>query len=307
VSSSSTAPSPGLEPPKSPSAPVNPSSVSPAAVSSYFFPFLVLFTPVNISNRINTNRPPALTGISLHLPTSRNVILRNLRISSTSLPSILLTTSRSIWIDHCDLSSSGSSPLVSITQGSDYITITNNIFRSHSGVALQVGHSDANAEQDSDKFHVTAIGNWFKGVGSGVGFRFGTGHLLNTFFEGVKDGINTQIGANLLIESVVFKGATRGVFSEGSTEAGKATVVDAVLGGATNTAPKGEMDTNSVPYPYDWAVLPSDAVEENVVKMAGAKLRYIEPINWGETEIAEREGKTPPTETRVHEDDVCED
>ncbi|KAK4450989.1 pectin lyase fold/virulence factor [Podospora aff. communis PSN243] len=261
----------------------------------------------------------SLTGLTLHLPTSRNVILRNLRMASPpSSSSILLTTSRSIWIDHCDFSSSPSpspslqtptSPLISITNASDYITITNNIFHSssHPTLALQIGHSDANAAQDADKFHITAIGNWFRGVTSGVTFRFGTGHILNTLFDSVKDGINAQIGANLLVESVVFKGVTRGVYSEGSAEAGKATVVDAVLGGATSTAPRGEMDANSVPYPYDWAVLPSDAVEENVVKVAGAKLRYIEPINWGETEIAEREGRTPPAETHAHEDEVCED
>ncbi|KAK0622452.1 pectin lyase fold/virulence factor [Immersiella caudata] len=256
----------------------------------------------------------SLTGISLHLPTSRNVILRNLRlVSTTSTPSITLTTSRSIWIDHCDLSSSPASsssgfPLVSITQGSDYTTITNNIFHYHSGIALQVGHSDSNAEQDREKFHVTAIGNYFKGVGAGIGFRFGTGHLFNSLFEGVKDGINTQSGANLLVESSVFEGATRGVYTENSTEPGLATVVDVLLGGATNTAPKGEMDANSVPYPYDWAVLPSDAVKENVVKVAGARLRYIQPINWGETEIAEREGRTPPvTHENAHEDDICED
>jgi len=154
--------------------------------------------------------------------------------------------------------------------------------------------------EDKGKLHVTFVGNYFKGVSTAVEYRFGTGHLFNSLYEGVQRGVNTLMGAEVLVESSVFDGAKDAVLStsesegSGSGGTGRATLVDVVLGGAGSTAPKGEMNAESVPYPYDWYVLPSDAVRESVERGSGARLHYIEPIKWGEEEIAEREGRVPP-------------
>ncbi|KAK0639971.1 pectin lyase fold/virulence factor, partial [Cercophora newfieldiana] len=217
----------------------------------------------------------ALHGVSLSLAGSRNVILRNLRITNTTGHAISLSSSRSVWVDHCDLStSSATSSLLSISHGSDYITVTQNFIHDHPSTAISVSQSSDNVAEDEGKFHITFIGNHVKNVGTAVSFGTGTGHLFNSYYENATMGINARNGADLLVESSVFEGSTTAIFSSDSAKPGKVTVVDVVLGEGINTAPKGEMNADSVPYPYDWAVLSSSVVKATVVKEAGAKLHY---------------------------------
>lgn len=89
-----------------------------------------------------------------------------------------------MWVDHCDLSSDldhdeGTyDSLLGITRGSDYLTITNNLFHDHYKTSL-VGHSDQNGDQDKGKLHVTFANNHWRNVKScAPSFRFGTGHIF---------------------------------------------------------------------------------------------------------------------------------
>lgn len=182
-------------------------------------------------------------------------------------------------MDHCELSSTGShdqnlsNGLLSITRGSDFLTVTATLFQNHSQ-AVRVGDSDANSAENENKLHVTFARNSFRNVDSAITFRFGTGHIFNTYFKNVTNGINTRMGAELLIESSVFEGQGRAVFSEGSIEAGYATVRDVVLGSGSSTALAGSMTADSVPYPYDWYIWKTESVEELVARQAGQTLQF---------------------------------
>ena len=220
------------------------------------------------------------------------MILRNLNFSGAG-SGIHINNSRNIWVDHSDFSpatqSSSSAPLLSITNGADSVTVTNNIFRSHQGApldnaitpAVQVGHSESNSAEDAGKFRVTFAGNLFRDVRSAISFRFGTAHVMNSLFQNVTNGINTLNGADVLVETSVFEGAMvgKGVYSEpAGTTPGRASVKDVKgLGGEGElsvTAPAGNVTTDSLPYPYDWYVLGVDAVRESVLENAGSVLQF---------------------------------
>ena len=227
----------------------------------------------------------ALTGIGLHLNASRNVIIRNLRISGVTAPqgdAIAIENARGIWVDHCDLSSDPSEAgdgysLISVTHGSDSVTLTNNVFHDHVAEAVRVGHADDNAQQDAGKLHVSMVRNYFRGVKSAMSIRFGTGHVLNSYFANVSSAIDTRMSADVLVESSVFEGTGQAIRSSGGTtsEMGFATVKDSSLGGGSNTATAGTMTADSLPYPYDWYIWETDTVKERVVKQTGPILKFV--------------------------------
>lgn len=222
----------------------------------------------------------ALTGIELSLNGSMNVILRNLKISAAQGPAISVEKSRSVWIDHCDLSSTSNgtgelgNSLVSVTRGSDLLTVTATLFRNHPQ-ALSVGHADSNGEEDRGKLRATLARNHFRDVGNAISYRFGVGHIFNSYFENAVDGVNTRMGADLLIESSVFEGSARAIVSENSTETGYATLRDVMLGGSTSTAPAGNATADDIPYPYDWYLWRTDSVKASVARQAGQTLEFL--------------------------------
>ncbi|KAK1756429.1 pectin lyase fold/virulence factor [Echria macrotheca] len=160
----------------------------------------------------------SLSGLNLSLNGSRNIIFRNLNI--TAPVPITIQSGRSIWIDHCSLSSSSSSSintLLSITAGSDYLTISNNIFSSPShqtspprSNAVQIGNPTGPAVEPTEKPHITLIGNVFFGVNTGITITTGTTHILNSLFQHSATGVNA-------ISSAAAGGAAGG---EGEGEGG---------------------------------------------------------------------------------------
>ncbi|KAK4215031.1 pectin lyase fold/virulence factor [Rhypophila decipiens] len=220
----------------------------------------------------------SVNGIELVLSGSRNVIVRNLKVTKPAHGSAAVTieNARSIWIDHLEFSSGSK---LNITQGSDYVSITNNLFQDHGDTtpAASVGHSDANGEQDKGKLHVTFGRNHFKNVKNAVSFRFGTGHLFNSYYESFENAINTRMGAEILVEASVFSSnsASKAVLSSESVENGFATIKDVVLGESTATAPAGDMTADSLPYPYDWYMYDKETVQSAVAKYAGQTLEFL--------------------------------
>ena len=103
---------------------------------------------------------------------------------SVGKSAITVENSRSIWIDHCELSSDPerdegfSGSLINIARGSDYMTLTYTLFRDHVR-AVTVGNSDMPSVEDESKYHITFAYNHFKYLqGSTPSFRFGTGHIF---------------------------------------------------------------------------------------------------------------------------------
>ena len=103
-------------------------------------------------------------------------------------------------VDHCDLSSNRDHDkdyydgLLDVTHACDYVTISNTYLHDHWKASL-VGHSDSNGDEDKGHLTVTYANNYWKNINSRMpSYRFGTGHIINSYFEDCNDGINTRQG-----------------------------------------------------------------------------------------------------------------
>ena len=157
--------------------------------------------------------------------------------------------------------------LIDITHAGDFVTISNSYIHDHWKASL-VGHSDNNGSEDKGHLRVTYANNYWKNINSrGPSLRFGTGHVFNSYYESVADGINTRQGAQVLVENNVFSGSKKPLYS---TDAGYAVAKNNDFGGATNEALAGTL--TSVPYSY--SLIAVGSVKSSVVGTAGATLSF---------------------------------
>lgn len=161
------------------------------------------------------------TGGGLWLSNVSNVIIKNLTINRPNsddaggnVDAIHVETSHQIWIDHCDLSSNGPGVdagasydgLVDISDGSDFVTVSWTNYHDHGDTGL-VGRSDSSdaAAEDANKNHITYDHDLFTNVRTGPRTRFGTIHVLNTYFDHVANyAVAATDGAHVRIEGSVF-------------------------------------------------------------------------------------------------------
>lgn len=221
----------------------------------------------------------SLEGVGLRVKKASNVIIRNVKISKVLADAgdaITVQASNNVWLDHLDLSSDMDHDkdyydgLLDVTHGSDYVTISNCYLHDHWKASL-VGHSDSNADEDTGHLIVTYANNYFSNINSrGPSFRFGTGHIYNHYAENSSTGVNTRIGAQLLIESAVFSGIEKAIESADSETVGYAVVNDVDLGEGTNTVEAGTL--KSVPYEYE--LLGSENTKASVTSTAGQTLQF---------------------------------
>ncbi|AEO54996.1 polysaccharide lyase family 1 protein [Thermothelomyces thermophilus ATCC 42464] len=220
-------------------------------------------------------------GVGLHFRRQSNLILRNIVSSFVEADNgdgLKIEESTNVWVDHCeffstlDVDKDYYDGLVDSSHGSDFITISHTYFHDHWKASL-AGHSDSNGSQDRGKLHLTYANNYWKNINSrGPLLRFGTGHIYNSYFENMSTAINTRMGAQVLVQSNVFRNVTVPVTSRDSDEVGYATVIDTDLGGGLNDAPEGNMVPDSVGYEY--SLLGSGAVAGKVPGEAGAILTF---------------------------------
>ncbi|EKD12454.1 uncharacterized protein L3040_008218 [Drepanopeziza brunnea f. sp. 'multigermtubi'] len=221
----------------------------------------------------------SLTGVGFRVFKVKNVILRNLKISkvlASAGDAIGIQKASNVWVDHCDLSSDQDhgkdyyDGLCDITHASDYITVSNTYLHDHYKASL-VGHSDNNGAEDTGHLIVTYANNFFENLNSrGPSVRFGTAHIYNHYAKTASTGVNTRIGAQLLIESSVFEGVPMAIQSAYSKSVGYATVKDVDLGTGTNTVKASTL--TSVPYKY--TLLGSEKVASAVTATAGQTLKF---------------------------------
>ncbi|KAH8161057.1 polysaccharide lyase superfamily 1 [Xylaria polymorpha] len=222
----------------------------------------------------------SLTGIGLTINKQSNVIVRNLKISKVLADygdAITIQASNNVWVDHVDVSSDLDHDkdyydgLIDVSHGADWITISNTYFHDHWKASL-VGHSDSNSAEDKGHLTVTYANNYFQNLNSrGPLFRFGTGHIFNSYYSNVNTAVNTRMGAQLLIESSVFEGCgEKAIYFADSDETGYAVVRDVSLGDSVNSAPTGTL--TSVPYSY--SLLGSANTKSSVTSNAGQKLSF---------------------------------
>lgn len=98
--------------------------------------------------------------------------------------------------------------------------------------------------------------------------RFGTAHIFNSYYDSADTGVNTRMGAEVLVESTVFEGVKYPVTSKDSDETGSAVTNDIVWGDGESSAPEGSLTS----MPYEYTLLGSGKVKAAVVGTAGNTL-----------------------------------
>ncbi|EEB90784.1 hypothetical protein MPER_10963, partial [Moniliophthora perniciosa FA553] len=174
--------------------------------------------------------------------------------------------------------------LLDITHGATEVTVSNSYLHDHYKArfpstccsflvrltlikiqASLVGHSDSNESEDV-AITVTYAANYWKNLNSRTpSFRFGTGHLYNNYFESNNDGINTRVGAQLLVENNVWVSPKKPLYSTGE---GYAVAIGNDFGGGENTAPEGTFTSA----PYD--LIDTASVMSTVTTEAGQALTF---------------------------------
>ncbi|TGO60579.1 hypothetical protein BCON_0034g00150 [Botryotinia convoluta] len=220
-----------------------------------------------------------LIGVGLYINKSTNVIVRNIisqKVLAANGDAIGIQAAKNVWIDHVDVSSDLNNGkdyydgLIDVTHASDWVTISNSYIHDHFKASL-IGHSDNNAAEDTGHLTVTQHNNYWSNIGSRTpSFRFGTGHVFNSYFLNANTGIDTRDGAQILVQSNVFKNVSEPIAALYSDDTGYANAFDNDLGGYANTAPVGTLTTTSLPYSY--SLLGSGNVVAAVVGSAGATL-----------------------------------
>ncbi len=238
-------------------------------------------SPHSISKPFSHNKltqssyPPVLTNFTLTAKNVHNVIIRNVIVKKVvGGDAIAVQYAQNVWIDHCDLSSDRDHDkdyydgLLDITHAVDYVTVTNTFFHDHWKCSL-VGHSNNNGAQDKGHLTVTYAFNYWLRINSRTpSLRFGTGHIYNNYYDQVLDGINTRIGAQVLVQNNVFVGANKALYD---TDVGYAVANGNDWGNSSNTALVGTF--TKAPYAVP-TLLPASEVEAAVVGGAGATLKF---------------------------------
>ncbi|KAJ4999573.1 putative pectate lyase A [Colletotrichum sp. SAR 10_66] len=220
-------------------------------------------------------------GIGLHARRQSNIIVRNIKstnVLASTGDGLKIEQSTNVWVDHCEFSSALVSDkdyydgLVDASHAADYMTISYTYFHDHWKTSL-VGHSENNGDEDKGHLRITYAHNYWANFGSrGPSLRFGTGHIYNSYYLNGNSGINTRQGAQVLIQSNVFKNVSVPITTQDSDVVGYAVAIDNDLGGAANTAPVGTMNANSPGYSY--SLLGSANVVATVPGQAGQKLTF---------------------------------
>ncbi|TFK96493.1 pectate lyase [Pterulicium gracile] len=212
-----------------------------------------------------------LTGVGLRVLGVSNVIIRNLKINKVVGDAIGVQEASKVWIDHVELWSDLTHDkdyydgLLDITHGVTEITVSYVHFHTHYKGTL-VGHSDSNSSEDT-KMTVTYAYNYFRNINSRTpSFRFGRGHIYNNVFDDNGDGINTRVGAQLLVQNNVWNAGNKKPLY--STDQGYAVATGNDFGGKSNTAPAGTF--TSAPYPV--SLIATGSVRSAVVGQAGATI-----------------------------------
>ncbi|KAG9078212.1 hypothetical protein FS749_009814 [Ceratobasidium sp. UAMH 11750] len=217
----------------------------------------------------------ALVGVGLRIIDVSNVIVRNLKISKVLADAgdaIGVQAANRVWIDSLDLSSDRNHDkdyydgLLDITHGCYAVSVTNSYLHDHWKGSL-VGHSDSNESEDKAIQVTYAFNKWYNLNSRTPSFRFGHGHIYNNYFVSNNDGINTRVGAELLVQNNVFENVGKPLYA---TDGGYANASGNDFGGASNTAPSTSW--SSVGYSY--SLQPVGNVKSYVNSNAGSKLSF---------------------------------
>ncbi|MCI4662291.1 MAG: type I secretion C-terminal target domain-containing protein [Neomegalonema sp.] len=235
-------------------------------------------------------------GIGLKIRDAEDVIVQNLEIHHVARgvgdgDAISIESSSNIWIDHNefyaeDPETSGKEDydgLVDIKKGSSNITVSNNYFHDNYR-AMMINHNDS----DIASTNITINNNVFDNIVSRTPLiRGGDAHVYNNVYQNMdhedSTGINSRMGADVLVENNYFNNVQNPLVSVYSSETGswKATgnvlenitwTIDAedgeyVPSSALETDPDGSSYDLSIPYSY--SAISADGLDEVLADTVG--------------------------------------
>ncbi|KAG9077348.1 hypothetical protein FRC06_008965 [Ceratobasidium sp. 370] len=216
-----------------------------------------------------------LTGVGLRVIDVSNVIIRNIKINKVLAEAgdaLGVQAANRVWVDSVELWSDRDHDkdyydgLLDITHGCYAVTVTNSYLHDHWKASL-VGHSDSNESEDLAIQVTYAYNKWYNLNSRTPSFRFGHGHIFNNYFLSNNDGINTRVGAELLVQNNVFESVSKPLYS---TDNGYANASGNDFGGASNTA----LTTSWSSVGYSYTLTATSSVKSYVNANAGAKLSF---------------------------------
>jgi pectate lyase len=247
---------------------------------------------------IGTTANAFLDGVGLTIDGYRNVIVRNIKFSMSSItnrtdpmvysptgdegrPQILvnggdairISNSTNIWIDHCEFFNEDPDVqtnqdlydgLVDIGGNSAFITVSWNYFHNHHKVHL-IGSSDS----DSPDRRTTFAFNYYNKVKQRLpSYRFGTAHVYNNYFNNIgSSAINSRMGACIKVENNVFETVRSPLTTDGSPTGRYELSNNSFTGISGTAAPTTSTCTASIPYTYE--LKPVSEVKALVIAGAG--------------------------------------
>ncbi|EUC66171.1 pectate lyase [Rhizoctonia solani AG-3 Rhs1AP] len=216
-----------------------------------------------------------LEGVGISIGAVSNVIVRNVKISKVLAEhgdAIGIASSNRVWIDHVEVFSDRDHDkdyydgLIDVTKGSYGVSITYSYLHDHYKTSL-VGASDSLEDTDKALRVTYAFNNWANLGSRTPSFRFGKGHIYNNYFINVNDGINTRVGAELLVQNNVFENVGKPLYS---TDNGYANASGNDFGGKTNAA----LSTSWSDVGYSYSLTATSSVKSTVNSNAGATLSF---------------------------------
>ncbi|KOX24207.1 polysaccharide lyase family 1 protein [Nocardiopsis sp. NRRL B-16309] len=187
-----------------------------------------------------------LTGGRLVLDGADNVVLDGLRVDADGTALALRGGSHHVWVDGSTFSGSDDGPLVTVDDGSDYVTLSWNHF-SDAESALAVGGED----DEPGALRVSIHHNFFDGT-AGAQPRARNAehvHVFNNYFRGNAEyGVLSAHGSLVLVEGNYFEDTAMSV-SSGDEDPGNVVTRDNLL--VDTEQPELRGDVPDPPYAYE--------------------------------------------------------
>lgn len=202
-----------------------------------------------------------LTNIGIYVRRVSNVIIRNLvigQVDADNGDAIGVDEATNVWVDHVELigdlnvGKDDYDGLFDVTHAADFVTLSYSYIHDHWKGSL-VGHSDSNSGEDTGHLTVTYANNHWENISSRTpSVRFGTAHIYNNLYENILlTGVNTRLGAQVLIESSAFADTEFPIVFRDSDTTGFVVENDVDLGGATHDVAEGTISPSDLPYTYE--------------------------------------------------------
>ncbi len=224
---------------------------------------------INNNKTIYSTNGATIRRGTLRINGKSNVIIRNLRFRDLYVfdPSGAYDTygwdyvavdgaSHHVWVDHCDFDRVYDG-MVDVVNGSDYVTVSWNIFANQKKCSL-VGNSD-NATGDRSKLNVTYHHNWFINVDERTPrMRFGNAHVFNQYTDNrtatnsTGKCIQATTESAVLVEQVFFTFATNAyptVYVNGGGVGNALKVVGSVI--TNSPGNRGFAQTNAATFAFN--------------------------------------------------------